>query len=129
MTFAADRPKGRSQHFTFPRRELFQKIASAALWCFAPHHQPVVKLPTKYPAPSFYIGDKVASHWPVGSYDDDDVDGVPEPEIGEVVGICWHPVTRRWEYQINWVGGSSSAWMYPCFDGDLSDDSNLERLP
>lgn len=128
MTFSVGCRSKQPHLFTFSRRELLQKIASVVLPFLVPHSQPAVKLPAKYPAPSFYIGDKVASHWPVDSYDDDDVDGTPEPEIGEIVGICWHPVNCRWEYQVNWVGGSSPAWMYPCFDGYLADDSDLERL-
>lgn len=121
--------EGRSQKLTFPRRQLLQKIASATLLFFVPRPGPVAQIPQKYPAPGFAIGDRVASHWPVGSYDDDDVDGVPEPEIGEITGICWHPASLQWRYQVNWTSGSSAAWMYPCFDGYLTDDSGLERLP
>ena len=39
MTFLVDCLDGRSQLLTFPRRELWQKIASAALLFFVPHPQ------------------------------------------------------------------------------------------
>ncbi|TAE02039.1 MAG: hypothetical protein EAZ96_17180 [Oscillatoriales cyanobacterium] len=132
MPHSADCPKGRSQLFTFSRRELFPKIASTALLCFAPHRQSAIQLPAKYPAPSFGIGDRVASHWSVGSYEDNDRDwdsDAPPPEIGEIVGICWHPIHQHWKYQINWVSGSGDDWMSPCFDEYLCDGSGLGVLP
>ncbi|XZN90101.1 MAG: hypothetical protein ACM65M_21070 [Microcoleus sp.] len=126
MTFLDDCLCGRSQHLTFPRRELLQKAASYALLLFASRPKSVVKLPTKYPAPDFAIGDKVASYWPADTYDDDG--NVPGPEIGEVTGICWHPTSHQWKYQINWTSGACEAWAYPNFEELLSDASDLERL-
>lgn len=118
--------EGRSQKLTFPRRQLLQKIASAALLFFVPRPGPVAQIPQKYPAPGFAIGDRVASYWPADDYDSDG--NVPGPEIGEIAGICWHPASLQWRYQVNWTSGSSAAWMYPCFDDFLSDGSDFERL-
>jgi hypothetical protein len=126
MTFLDDCLYGRSQHLTFPRRELLQKAASYALLLFTSHRQSVVKLPTKYPVPPFHIGNKVASYWPVGNYDDNG--NVPSPEIGEIIGIYWSPTSQHWKYQINWISGSCDAWAYPCLDESLCDDSLFERF-
>lgn len=113
-------PDGRSQDFTFPRRALLQKTASVALLFFAPHSQPALVLPEKYPAPRFNIGDKILSFWP----DDEDL----PPELGEIVGICWHPKNEQWKYLINWTGGDAADWMYPCFDEALVDESSLRLV-
>lgn len=69
MPLSADCPNGRSQLLMFPRRELLQKIASAALLFFVPRIQPVT-LSQSYPSPVFNIGDLIASDW----VNDDDED-------------------------------------------------------
>jgi hypothetical protein len=112
MTFSDDCPMGRSQHFTFPRRELSQKIASAALLFFVPHSQPLNPIPKKYPNSPFSIGDKVADYW-TDEFSDECI------EYGEVVGICWHPREETWAYLIDWYKGGGPDFMYPCFDGQL----------
>ncbi|MEG4521131.1 MULTISPECIES: hypothetical protein [unclassified Microcoleus] len=72
-----------------------------------------VTIPSKYPAPSFAIGDTVADTW----IDESEVD---HTEVGEIVGICWHPINQRWEYHINWLSGKGPDNLYPCFDGHLT---------
>jgi hypothetical protein len=126
MTFSDDCPKGRSQLFTFPRRQLLQRTASAALLFFVPRPQsvsptPENPIPEKYPKSQFRIGDRVVSPW----LDDDDE---PCLEAGEIVGICLHPKTQEWQYLINWTGGSGCGWMYPCFDGDLVVGNELRLV-
>lgn len=105
----------RSQKSTFSRREFFHKTASILpLSALALRRQPTtIKLPDKYPAPPFQIGDTVADEW-IDEFE------TQHCEIGEIVGICWHPINERWEYMINWTAGASADWMYPCFDGHLT---------
>mgnify|MGYP003428973157 FL=1 len=104
--------EGRSQELTFSRRQFLQKASFFPL-ATAPRRQPAIQLPEKYPAPPFQIGDTVADTW-VDEFDNE------QRELGEVVGICWHPKNRRWEYLINWTAGASDEMMYPCFDGQLT---------
>lgn len=101
----------RSQRSTFSRREFLQ-ITFFPL-TIAPRRQQTIKLPDKYPAPPFHIGDTVADEW-VDEFE------IKHCEIGEIVGICWHPINGRWEYQINWLSGKSPDFMYPCFDNQLT---------
>ncbi|MEG4121824.1 hypothetical protein QUA43_30685 [Microcoleus sp. N9_B4] len=103
----------RSQKLTFSRRKFFHKTASVLPLTIALRRQPTIKLPNKYPAPPFQIGDIVADEW-VDEFEKQHC------EIGEIVGICWHPINGRWEYMINWTAGASADWMYPCFDGYLT---------
>ena len=105
-------PDGRSQHFTFFRRELLQRLATTILLPLASQYRPALKLPAKYPTPEFCIGDKVADYWI-------DEDGEESRELGEILGICWHPQENVWSYLINWTGGSSGDGCYPCFDERL----------
>ena len=114
-------PGGRSQHFTFPRRELFQKIASAALLFFAPRSQPVNPIPEKYPKSLFSIGDKVADHW-INEFDKECI------EYGEVLGLCWHPYEKTWAYLVIWTSGLGPDSMYPCFDGYLLTGGDLRLV-
>lgn len=103
--------EGRSQKLTFSRREFLQR--TAFFLTIAPRRQLTIQLPEKYPAPQFQIGDTVADTW-VDEFDRE------QREIGEVVGICWHPRNHRWEYQIEWTAGSSDEGIYPCFDRHLT---------
>jgi hypothetical protein len=86
--------QGRSQDFTFCRRNFLQGLASAIL-PFISQPQPVSS--GFSPSPKFSIGDKVRASWEVES-------GVFRWEIGKVVGTCWHPTKNRWEYLIVWDG-------------------------
>jgi len=105
----------RSQKSIFSRRKFFHKTATASVLplAIALRRQPSIKLPDKYPAPPFQIGDIVADTW-IDEFE------VEQTEIGEVVGICWHPKNQRWEYHINWTGGTMPAEYYPCYDERLT---------
>ncbi|MEG4964195.1 MULTISPECIES: hypothetical protein [unclassified Microcoleus] len=105
----------RSQKSIFSRRNFFHKTASVLpLPALALRRQPTtIKLPNKYPAPPFHIGDMVADEW-IDEFE------TKHCEIGEVVGICWHPHKKRWEYLINWIAGAGSEMNYPCFDRHLT---------
>lgn len=105
--------KERSQKSIFSRRKFFHKTASVFPLPVALRRQPSIRLPGKYPAPSFQIGDMVADEW-IDEFE------TKHCEIGEVVGICWHPVNCRWEYLINWTAGHGPEINYPCFDGHLT---------
>ncbi|MEG5176186.1 hypothetical protein [Microcoleus sp. B3-D7] len=118
MNHNADCPEGRSQLFTFPRRELLQRLASAALLTIFPVHQSAAKLPAKYPVPSFQVGDKVADHW-IDEFE------IAQIEYGEVVGICWHPDEEVWGYHVNWTSGTMPSEYYPCYDGHLTIGGDL----
>ena len=97
----------------FPRRELFQKLASVALLLLVSRSKSAFTIPQKYPAPKFAIGDQIFSPYEDGDEDEDE-DGIPE--FGEVMGVCWNPRNEECEYIINWTSGSSYDWMYPVFD-------------
>lgn len=105
--------EGRSQKLTFSRRQFLQITALCFPLATASRRQPTIQLPEKYPAPPFQIGDTVADTW-IDEFDKE------QREIGEIVGICWHPKNRRWEYLINWTAGASDEMMYPCFDRQLT---------
>lgn len=108
----------RSQYVTVPRRELLQKAVSVALLLgVKPLTDPAQKK-YPYPAPAFRIGDKIASPW---LEEDEEI----EDEVGEVMGVCWHPQKKRWEYLINWTGGDAADWMYPVFDSVLMPGDSL----
>lgn len=128
MTFLDDCLDGRSQHFTFPRRELLQKIASAALLFFVPRSEPVFEFPSKYPAPRFRTGDLVANDW-VDEFDEDVVD------FGEVLGVRWLPeghsgfLANSWVYYIYWTHSSCGASScYPCYDGEPTGADQLRLV-
>ena len=121
MTFLDDCLDGRSQHFTFPRRELLQKIASVALLFFVLRSQPVHPTPEKYPKCPFNIGDKVADYW-TDEFDNECI------EYGEVVGICWHPRKQTWACLVGWTSGQGPDSLYPCFDRQLVIGGNLRLV-
>ena len=106
MTLESDCPQRRSQEFTFPRRELFKKLASATLLHLVLRFQP------KYGQPPFVIGDRVADHWI-------DEFGIEQIEYGDVMGVVWHPREQVWGYLVDWTSGNMPASCYPCFDGHL----------
>jgi hypothetical protein len=111
MSIFGDCPQGRSQHFTFARRNFLRGLASAVL-PFISQPQPVI--PFGNCKPEFSIGDKVQSFWEAEP-------GVFRSENGEVVGICWHPTKRQWEYLIIWAGCN--------FDEYLTGSEDLELNP
>ena len=108
MSTLTRHPHGRSQHFTFARRNFLQGLASFVLPSLL-RPQPVT--PFGKCRPEFSIGDKVESFWEAEP-------GVFRSENGEVVGICWHPTKRQWEYLIIWAGCN--------FDEYLTSSQDLE---
>jgi len=104
-------PFGRSQHFTFSRRNFLRGLASAIL-PFISQPQPVLSAFGRC-KPKFSIGDGVRASWEAEP-------GVFWSEDGEVVGICWHPTKRRWEYLIIWAECS--------FDEYLTGSEDLELI-
>ena len=102
------------QNSALSRRDLLGKSVAIALAAAATRWLPkFVQLPQKYPVSPFQIGDIVADDW-IDEFE------VEQTEIGEVVGICWHPKNQRWEYHVNWTGGTMPAEYYPCYDERLT---------
>jgi hypothetical protein len=102
MPISARFPCGRSQDFTFSRRNFLRGLASAVLPFFISRPQSLT--PFGCGKPEFSIGDGVRASW-------EDEPGVFGSEDGEVVGICWHPTKRRWEYLIIWAGCSFDEYL------------------
>ena len=109
MPISARYPSGRSQQFTFPRRNFLQGLASVILPSLI-RPQPVLSAFGRC-KPEFSIGDGVRTSWEVEP-------GVFRSENREVVGICWHPTKRQWEYLIIWAGYN--------FDEYLTSSQDLE---
>ena len=101
--------QGRAQHFTFARRSFLQGLASAVLPSLI-RSQPAMQA-FERSLPKFHIGDGVRTSWEAEP-------GVFRSAVGEIVGTCWHPTRRQWEYLIIW-GGSD-------FDEYLTDAESLE---
>lgn len=121
MPLSADCPNGRSQLLMFPRRELLQKIASAALLFFVPRYQSVASTLNGRPLPKFNIGDSISVDW-TGEFDEDFI------EFGEVVGVCHRP-EDGWVYYINWTHSTSSDdFNYPCFEGEPTTADRLRLV-
>jgi hypothetical protein len=121
-------PDGRSQHFTFPRRELLHKVASAALQCLGLHKLFVVVPLKGRPLPEFNIGDLVATHW-TGEFDEDFID------FGEIVGMCYLPVESQyypyhvWVYYVYWTHSTcGDDWGYPNFCQDPVEATELRSV-
>lgn len=127
-------PDGRSQHFTFFRRELFQKVVAATL-PFIVLGKPSSTLSINgYPLPEFNIGDLIASDW--ASSDDDD-DDAPDfaTDFGEVLGLRWLPESESgleantWLYFVRWTHSTCGAYScYPCYDGEPSRGCDLRLV-
>jgi hypothetical protein len=107
MPISARYPQGRSQHFTLPRRNFLQGLALGVLPFLRP--QSVLSAFGRC-KPEFSIGDGVRTSW--------EADGVSRSETGQVVGLCWHPTHKHWEYLVVW----GSAY----FDEQLTDAKGLE---
>ncbi len=97
MPISARFPCGRSQHFTFCRRNFLQGLASVVLPSLVLRPQPVAPVSRERSLPEFSIGDKIRTSWEAET-------GVFRSENGEVVGLCWHPTKHQWEYLVVWGG-------------------------
>ncbi|MEG4962137.1 MULTISPECIES: hypothetical protein [unclassified Microcoleus] len=121
MPISARYPDGRSQHFTFPRRELFQKAMSAALLYLVPSPQPLLSTLSGRPLPEFRMGDLIEIDW-TGEFGEDFI------EFGEIVGICHRP-EDGWVYYINWLSSTSSDdFQYPCFEGEPTTGDRMRLV-
>ncbi|MEG4048439.1 hypothetical protein [Microcoleus sp. Pol17_C1] len=125
MPTSARFPDGRSQVFTFRRRELFQQAVSAALLCLVPRTQPVATPLSVLPRPEFAIGDLVAQDW-IGEFGEKFVD------FGEVLGVRYLPEgyssypSDSWLYYVFWTHTTSGLDdLYPCYDGEPTMASTL----
>ncbi|NQE38203.1 hypothetical protein [Microcoleus asticus] len=129
MTISGDCLQGRSQHFTFPRRELLQGLAAVGLPFLVPRVQPAS--PSKRPLPVFNIGDLVAQDWE-GNEDEDAPQSATD--FGEVVGLCYLPEDGSyyprdtWVYYIYWTHSTCSECSYPCFDGEPTAGNTLRLV-
>lgn len=128
MPTSARFPDGRSQVFTFPRRDFLQKAASAALPFLVPRSKPVDSFFGGRPLPQFKIGDLVAEDW-LDEYDEDATD------FGEVLGVRWLPEKQSsfpantWVYYVYWTHSSTgSAYCYPCYDGEPTGAEQLRLV-
>ena len=123
MPTSARYPSGRSQHFTFFRRQLFQRVAATVPFLVLPKTSLVPYFGSR-PLPKFNIGDLVASDW----IDDEDEDAT---DFGEVVGLCYIPrhenflrdrkglLENSWAYYIYWTRSTHGPDIsFPCFDGE-----------
>lgn len=104
--------EGRSQKLTFSRRQLLQKIASAALLFFVP--RPQIFSFCQTPKPEFWFGDTVGFRW------NDEITGDEYSETGEIVGVAWNSSENQWEYRVTWLSSTAyPADVYPCFEGNF----------
>lgn len=119
MPHSADCPEGRSQEFTFPRRELLQRLASAALLYLLPHRQLGAPTLDGRALPEFKLGDLISCDWTDSEFCEN------YTEFGEIVGACRLP-DDSWVYYINWTHGTSSDdFQYPCFE---TEPTTADRL-
>jgi len=128
MPISARFPDGRSQHFTFTRRDFIWKAASLALLCTSPKPQPL----SLYPSPEFNIGDLVAQDWEPND------DEAPEfaTDFGEILGMRWIPkpdgycsVANTWVYFVRWTHSSCPGCLpEPYCDGELTLASDLRLV-
>jgi len=144
MPHSADCPEGRSQLFTFARRDFLQKAASVALpFIFlrpqpaaaSPSPQPATAAspsPNKRPLPEFKIGDLVAQDW------EPDDDEAPESatDFGEILGMRWVPepdgyslIGNTWVYYIRWTHSNCPGCLpEPYCDGEGTLSSALRLV-
>jgi hypothetical protein len=134
MPTSARYPDGRSQHFTFFRRELFQKVAAATLPFLVLRKPSVVPPLEGRPLPEFNIGDLVAQDW-LDEFDKNATD------FGEVIGLCYLPtgegilkngkgfLDNSWTYYIYWTHSTCGPDVsFPCFDGEPSAAEELRLI-
>lgn len=128
MPHSADCPEGRSQLFTFARRDFLQKAASAALPFLIPRSQPADSFFGGRPLPQFKIGDLVAEDW----LDEDDESFT---DFGEVLGVRWLPerqssfAANTWVYYVYWTHSTTgSTYCYPCYDGEPTEATQLRLV-
>ena len=128
MPHSADCPEGRSQLFTFARRDFLQKAASVALPFLVPRSQPVDSFFGGRPLPQFKIGDLVAEDW----LDEDDEGAT---DFGEVLGVRWLPEghssspANTWVYYVYWTHSTTgSTYCYPCYDGEPTEANQLRLV-
>jgi hypothetical protein len=133
MPTSARFPDGRSQVFTFPRRELLQSLASVALPLLIPRSQPVDSFFGGRPLPQFKIGDLVAEDW-INDSDDEDGEDEHYTEFGEVLGVRWLPEGHScypanvWLYYICWTHSTCPGYSYPCYDGEPTEADRLRLV-
>ena len=128
MPISARFPDGRSQHFTFTRRDFTWKAASLASLCILPKPKPH----SLYPSPEFKMGDLVAYDW---EPDDDDA---PEfaTDFGEILGMRWVPepdgyclIGSTWVYFIKWTHSTCpDTLLEPQYDGEPTLASDLRLV-
>ena len=77
------------------------------------------------PKPDFWFGDAVTFYWT----DEEENNGLPYSESGEVVGVAWNQPERQWEYIIVWLSSSvHDATHYPIFEGNSVTAGELCKL-
>lgn len=111
---------------TITRRTLLKGLSLA----FVPKVQNALPIPSA-PKPKFWFGDRVSYIW----IDDN---GNPQKEFGKVVGACWNPLKKHWEYSVIWLSstlytGKNSGLFcgggetYPSFDQELIYEEEIQR--
>jgi|GEM_PF-1345314 len=128
MPTSARYPDGRSQHFTFFWRELFQKAASVTLPFLVWPSQSVKSFFGERPLPKFKIGDLVAEDW-LDEYEENATD------FGEVLGVRWLPeghsnfAANTWVYYIYWTRSTTGCTdCFPCYDGEATEADRLRLV-
>ena len=123
MPVLDDRLCGRSQGFTFARRELFQKVVAVTLpFTLLPKPSAVPPLKNR-PLPEFWFGELVSFCW-----EDEDTEQ-PYSETGEIIGVVWNPREGYWEYNVTWLSSTAyPANSYPVYDGNFLTGEELCKL-
>jgi hypothetical protein len=128
MPTSARYPDGRSQHFTFFRRELFQRAASATLPFLVLSSRSLKSFFGDRPLPRFKIGDLVAEDW--FNENDEKV-----TDFGEVLGVRWVPKRQlsftayTWVYYVYWTHSTTgSTYCYPCYDCEPTEADQLRLV-
>ena len=128
MPISARYPDGRSQHFTFTRRDFVWKAASLASLCILSKPQPR----SLYPSPEFKMGDLVAYDW---EPDDDDALEFAT-DFGEILGMRWVPepdgyscAVKTWVYYVKWTHSTCPDVLpEPQYDGEPTLASDLRLV-
>jgi len=91
---------------------------------FVPKVQNISPIP-RVPKPKFWFGDRVSYCW----FDDDDQQ-LKRSENGNIIGVCWHPLDKCWQYLVIWLDSTiDEKWQpeYPIFDERLLNETELQR--